>query len=142
MIYEAIERVRVGTGPRERPETKKETIIKGDPNLPAFYNVREKFPQCKAPVYDQGLCGACWAFAGAGILGDRLCIQSNGRINVPLSPQDIVNCAFENYGCGGGYMIPAADFLSSEGVAPASCFPYMEETDSCTFECQNASEKF
>ena len=74
-----------------------------------------------------------------------MCIQSEGRINVELSPQDIVNCAFENYGCGGGYMIPAADFLATEGVAKASCFPYLEKTDTCSFECkgeEGTTEKF
>ena len=48
-------------------------IIKGDEQLPDYYNVREEFPDCYPPVLDQDECGACWAFSAAGILGDRFC---------------------------------------------------------------------
>jgi C1A family cysteine protease len=77
----------VGSSPHDvAPPKKIEYIIKGDPSLPSYYNTRDEFPECKPPIYDQGLCGACWAFVGAGMLSDRLCIHSEGRINVALSP--------------------------------------------------------
>ena len=42
-------------------------------------------------------------------------------------------------------MIPAVDFLATEGVAKESCIPYLEHTDTCSFECKGEkgkSEKF
>ena len=100
-------------------------VIRGNLSLPMHYNVREEYPHCTPQVLDQGPCGACWGFAAAGILGDRMCMQSNGRYNnLTLSPQDMVNCAYEGYGCKGGYLIPAVDFMITEGVARLSCIPY------------------
>ena len=54
----------------------------------------------------------------------------------------MVNCAFENYGCAGGYLIPAIDFLVSEGVAPEICVPYEErDTMKCSSKC-SVDERF
>lgn len=117
-------------------------VIRGNLSLPEYYNVREEYPHCIPKILDQGLCGACWGFAAAGILGDRMCMQSKGRHNnLTLSPQDMVNCAYESYGCGGGYLIPAIDFLITEGVARDSCFPYLEVKDECSFECKDRKGK-
>ena len=54
-----------------------------------------------------------------------------------LSPQDMVNCDVDNYGCAGGYLIPAIDFLVTEGVATETCVPYVEGKEDCTFQCKN-----
>ena len=106
------------------------------------YNVRDEYPDCQPEVLDQGFCGACWGFAASGVLGDRMCIQSNGRHNnLTLSPQDMVNCALESYGCDGGYLIPSVDFLITEGVARGSCIPYLEDKDECSFQCKGAEGK-
>lgn len=119
----------------------KETI-RGDPDLPNHYNVREEFPYCNAEILEQGWCGACWAFSAAGILGDRMCQQTEGEINVTLSPQDMVNCDRENYSCAGGYLIPSIDYLITEGVATETCIPYTESRNKCEFKCKNEGVKF
>jgi len=111
--------------------------ITGDPSLPDYYNVRDEYPYCEAKILDQGECGSCWGFAASGILSDRLCIETKGKINLTLSPQDMVNCAFENYGCMGGYLIPSVDFLITEGVSTHSCKPYLYDKGSCDFKCEN-----
>lgn len=113
---------------------KKQKTIKGDPSLPSHYNVREAYPHCKPEVFQQGECGACWGFASAGILGDRICMAT-GR-NVTLSPQDMVNCALEQYGCNGGFLIPAIDFLVSEGTVEAKCRPYKQKSETCEARCE------
>jgi len=70
------------------------------------------------------------------MLGDRFCMKSGGKVE--LSPQDMIDCAFENLGCEGGYLIPAMDFLITEGVAPLSCVPFTEETGTtCEVKCRN-----
>ena len=104
-------------------------IVKGDPDLPVYYNVRELYPNCEPEIFEQASCGACWAFSTAGMLGDRICMATGQ--NITLSPQDMVNCAFEQYGCMGGYLIPAIDFLVTEGVCKSSCKPYKSRDEKC-----------
>ena len=65
------------------------------------------------------------------MLGDRICMQTG--LDVTLSPQDMVDCAFEQYGCMGGYLIPAVDFLVAEGVTTSSCKPYKDKDDMCKY---------
>ena len=128
------DKLKVGSAPTdERPEPIFKEVIKGDPDLPYSYNVREQFPYCKADILEQGFCGACWAFSAAGVLSDRLCQQTEGEINVTLSPQDMINCDVDNFGCAGGYLIPAIDFLITEGVATETCVPYREVKEHCNF---------
>ena len=67
--------------------------------LPEKFSWREERPSCLGEIQDQGECGSCWAFTSAGLLSDRLCIHTNGAIDVRLSPQEMVNCNYENYGC-------------------------------------------
>jgi len=86
-------------------------MIVGDPSLPRSYSTRVEYPHCIPEVLNQQICGSCWDFSTAGMLGDRFCIHSGGNVNVTLSVQDMFNCDLENYGCKGGYMIPAIDFL-------------------------------
>lgn len=133
-------RPRVQTGPGEAMKITKDRndkAIRGSADLPSYYNVREAYPYCSPEVLDQDLCGACWGFSSSGMLGDRMCMQSKGRVNVTLSPQDMVNCAYENYGCSGGYLIPAFDFLITDGIAPLSCTPYVQSTQQCSSKCAN-----
>lgn len=50
----------------------------------------------------------------------------------------MVNCAFENFGCDGGYILPAIDFLVTEGVAPYECSPYTgADTQGCHAQCSS-----
>lgn len=55
-------------------EEEEEKIIRGDTRLPDSYDIRKAYPECVAPVHDQKLCGAQWAFASSGMLSDRFCI--------------------------------------------------------------------
>jgi hypothetical protein len=36
----------------------------------------------------------------------------------------MIACNFENYGCGGGYLLNTIDFLEAEGVSSEDCMPY------------------
>jgi len=70
--------------------------------LPANFDPRtEKFNGCIHPVRDQAQCGSCWAFGATEALSDRFCIKG---VDVILSPQDLVACDTNNYGCDGGYL--------------------------------------
>lgn len=39
----------------------------------------------------------------------------------------MVNCDFENFGCEGGYVIPAIDFLITDGTTSNKCVKYKNE---------------
>ena len=54
-----------------------------------------------------------------------------------LSPQDMVNCDFNNYACDGGYLINSIDFLISEGVATMDCVGYYDTNGWCGFQCDS-----
>lgn len=69
------------------------------------------------------------------MLADRICVISNGTINVELSPQDMVDCSIDNFGCEGGYLMNAIDFLMNEGVTTETCTPYKDKTNKCSYSC-------
>lgn len=121
----------------------KSVPLKGsNTTLPDAFDAREKWPPCIHGVRDQQLCGSCWAFASAGFLSDRFCIQSEGDINVVLAPQDLVACNFENFGCSGGMLVNTIDYLMKEGIVSESCMPYQDGDSFCEFKCINKTEKW
>jgi len=84
--------------PRAHTQAELEPLVA----LPTNFDPRtEKFNNCIHPIRDQAQCGSCWAFGSTEALSDRFCI--NGK-DVVLSPQDIVSCDYNNYGCDGGYL--------------------------------------
>lgn len=96
-------------------------------------------PECLGMIENQGDCGSCWAFTSAGLLSDRLCIHSQGGTNVRLSPQEMVNCNYENYGCMGGYLITSIDYLMVEGSVPNTCVPYIDNQALCSYQCSDGT---
>jgi len=95
--------------------------------LPAYFNTREQWPNCNTVIKEQQQCGSCWAFAATSTLAERFCIQSEGKIKVNLSPQDMVSCDVGNgdNGCQGGHPEPSWQYLQYVGVPTESCVPYV-----------------
>jgi C1A family cysteine protease len=86
------------------PEPRDESDFEQEPSnaLPTNFDPRtEKFSKCIHPIRDQAQCGSCWAFGATEALSDRFCIAGK---DVILSPQDLVSCDGNNYGCDGGYL--------------------------------------
>lgn len=46
-----------------------------------------------------------------------------------------MSCNYENYGCDGGYLVPAIDYLQAEGIADDQCMPYQDEVSHCNYKC-------
>jgi C1A family cysteine protease len=91
--------------------------------LPDSWDPRtdDRTKKCIHPIRDQQQCGSCWAFGATEALSDRFCLAGQ---DVILSPQDMVSCDYNNYGCNGGYMNLAWLYLRQTGVVSEACFPY------------------
>lgn len=92
------------------------------------------------PVKEQGVCGACWAFATTAALeSNRLIFQNDQTNNLDLSEQTLISCG--NAGnCDAGAIDAASDFVSNYGLPPETCYPYQAEDGSCANTCPNWEE--
>lgn len=111
---------------------------------PSEFDWRKQHPSCVHDIRDQEQCGSCWAFAGSETLSDRFCIASEGKIDVVLSPQDMVSCDAWDLGCNGGILPWAWSYLEKTGVVTDECMPYTSgngKVGSCPKKCQDDSEK-
>lgn len=83
------------------------------------------------PVKDQGLCGACWAFAVIAVLESVYEIKrGDPNLNPDFSEQDLLSCS-QAGDCGGGYVVAALEYFRRSGVVKEKCFPYSDY--SCLF---------
>ena len=65
-----------------------------------------------SPVKNQKSCGSCWAFSTTSALET---FMRKRNFNVTrLSEQELVDCSSENYGCNGGLMDLAMDYIIKE----------------------------
>jgi len=126
------------------PQKKQIIYGKKNENLPDNFHYKDKWPQCLHQIRDQQLCGSCWAFAASEVLSDRFCISSNANINVVLSPQDLLSCDQQNFGCEGGYVDKSWDYIKDQGIVTEACLPYTSGTGSlgkCPFNIDKGTCK-
>ncbi len=84
------------------------------------------------PVKNQQACGSCWAFSATGSLEAMLSL--NGQKLVSLSEQELVDCsyAYGNYGCRGGIMSNAFDYIRDYGISLSKDYSYKGYDDQCS----------
>ena len=84
-----------------------------------------------SPVKDQAQCGSCWAFATVEAVESALALKGKGLQT--LSPQELVDCSssYGNYGCSGGIMDRALDFIIDNGVCSESEYSYTASDNTC-----------
>ncbi|KAL9643766.1 hypothetical protein ABK040_016068 [Willaertia magna] len=92
--------------------------------LPDNFDSRQKWPTCIHAIRNQEQCGSCWAFSASEVLSDRFCIDSNGKVNVTLSPQYLVSCDSYDLGCDGGNLNTVWSWMKSYGIVTDNCLPY------------------
>lgn len=114
-----------------------------DSDIPQNFDAREQWPSCIHDIRDQAQCGSCWAFAASEALSDRFCIASKGKVNVVLSPQDLVSCDHSckywfvacDSGCSGGIPDNAWKYMTKTGISTDSCMPYTSKDGSSNGQC-------
>ncbi|KAH7662526.1 cathepsin B1, partial [Aphelenchoides avenae] len=64
------------------------------PSLPRSFDIRKRWPKCKGVVNTvlEQQCNNCWAYSTSGVMSDRTCIASGGRVKARLSPDDLTTC--------------------------------------------------
>ncbi|GMT12169.1 hypothetical protein PFISCL1PPCAC_3466, partial [Pristionchus fissidentatus] len=107
--------------------------------LPASFDARTQWPSCSqiGAIRDQADCGACWAFAAAETMSDRVCIATNGTQQPVLSAEDMLSCCGDLChvnGCSGGNPFGAWLYMATAGVCTGGefwgnvgCKPYQFE---------------
>jgi len=66
-------------------------------------------------------------------------------VNIVLSAEDLVACDHTDYGCGGGYLNNAWEFIAKSGLVTDQCFPYTSGSGSvptCPTSCTTAGASF
>jgi cathepsin L len=93
------------------------------------------------PVKDQKQCGSCWAFSSTGTMeGQHANVTGN---LTSLSEQDLVDCVSDCFGCGGGWMNKAMEYVVlNGGVDTEKSYPYDGTTDNCSFSKTNVGATF
>ena len=104
-----------------------ETIFSQNNNLTYNWNTTGLL----SPVKNQGRCGSCWAFSATSAL--ETFMRINGYNITRLSEQELVDCSKENYGCNGGLMDLAFDYIIKQnGLLSYDTYPYTAKDQNCT----------
>lgn len=80
-------------------------------------------------VRDQGRCNACWAFAATAAFEASYSVQ-HGRF-MPVSEQNVLNCASPSSTCAEGFVGHAYDFFIKKGAVSAAAEPYVAKRLDC-----------
>jgi len=87
-----------------------------------------------AQVKNQGSCGSCWAFSAVGAMESAYAIKTGNLIE--FSEQELVSCDDTDYGCQGGWMDSAYDWVEKTGgLCSEADYPYSSGMSSARGEC-------
>jgi len=98
------------------------------PRSPASIDWR--YAKAVTPVKNQGQCGSCWAFSATEAIESQMILESGGKYDFTLSPQQVASCTPGNgtygcLGCNGGFTEGAYDYVkSAPGLANGFFIPY------------------
>jgi C1A family cysteine protease len=83
------------------------------------------------PIKDQGSCGSCWAFSAVEAVETAHELLTGDLID--MSEQQLVDCDPVSYGCNGGWMDSAIDFMEKQGSWSTEAeYPYHAKDQTCT----------
>ncbi|KAJ6668691.1 hypothetical protein lerEdw1_012174, partial [Lerista edwardsae] len=99
--------------------------------LPDYFDWRDK--KVVTQVRNQDTCGGCWAFSVVGALESVYAIK--GNVLEEFSVQQVIDCSYNNLGCGGGSPVSALEWMNQTQVKVVRESDYMfkGETGMCHF---------
>jgi len=105
----------------------------GLPRAPAKFDWRDT--GFITPVKDQGQCGSCWAFSATENVESVYSKLNNIKPPIHLSPQQMVDCDSNCYGCGGGWPYYAFQYVTGAGGQDTeTTYPYTARDGTCRFD--------
>jgi cathepsin L len=109
------------------------TALNGTPTSVENYNYDWR-GSLVSSVKNQGICGACWAFAGTADIETSYILKY--RLQIDLSEQQLVDCSrpYGNSGCGGGMMNNAFQYVVDNGLTLESYYPYQQVARNCKYD--------
>ncbi|CAA7040911.1 unnamed protein product [Microthlaspi erraticum] len=85
------------------------------------------------PIKNQGSCGSCWAFSAVGAIEGATQIKKGKLIS--LSEQQLVDCDTKDFGCSGGLMDSAFQYIMANGgLTTKSNYPYIAQDGTCNYK--------
>jgi len=99
--------------------------------LPARYDVRDL--GIVTPVKNQGVCGACYAFAMAGDIEATVLRDYDALVDI--SENHLKECHFEGRSCDGGNAQMVANLSSADATRNETCDPYVASDTACNTGC-------
>uniref|UniRef100_F1L5C3 Peptidase C1-like protein n=1 Tax=Ascaris suum TaxID=6253 RepID=F1L5C3_ASCSU len=130
-------RYRLGTLFPDKSVQNMNEILMKPRELPSSFDAREKWPLYIHPVRDQGDCASSWSHSTTATSADRLSIITDGRVNIPLSAQQLLSCnQHRQRGCEGGYLDRAWWYIRKLGVVSELCYPYESGATQQPGECR------
>ena len=91
-------------------------------------------------------CGSCWAHAATSVLSDRIKIARGAAWpDINISPQPLISCSLDNFGCHGGSPILAFRYIHEHTISDRTCAIYQarghDDGQSCSWmeHCRNCS---
>ena len=113
----------------QRPFPYIETIIRQNKNFTYNWNTTGLL----SPVKNQGHCGSCWAFSSVSAI--ETFMRINGYYITRLSEQELVDCSKDNFGCEGGFMHLAFDYIvNNNGLVSHNKYPYIAKDQECSID--------
>jgi len=106
---------------------------------PPVYDFRTAYDKCSLALRDQKQCGSCWAFSTSGVFEKRICQSTKQVLINRFSPQFLVSCSKNDFGCDGGTLYGSWDHLQSVGITLDACVPYSGLNDTCPVKCADGS---
>ncbi|KAH7715933.1 cathepsin L2 [Aphelenchoides avenae] len=105
-------------------------VVRAKRQIPITTSLDYRTKGWVTPVRNQAQCGSCWAFAATA--GYESVLARYWGDKNDLSEQYVVDCASPpNYGCNGGWVDKALDYLKSAGHTLESYYPYTATEQAC-----------
>jgi len=83
-------------------------------------------------IKDQAQCGSCWAFSCVESIESVYIIKGGKAGQVPLAPQQIVDCDKGDGGCNGGDLPTCYAYVKSAGgLETEAAYPYKAKNQAC-----------